>query len=312
MIYLIESESNQLLKEYIANIIKKYENTVYIDYNTSNIDDVLAEASYYSMFNEEKLLIVKNANIFCSDKISEEITNKLLSYFSNPNKLTTIIFITNAKIDLRKKITKYVKDNFNLIQIPSLKPRDLKNKLKEMFENDGYTIEDESLYYIMNNNLNNYDLIYNEVAKIKLFYNKPQKIMYNDVLNIVAKSIETNNFKFIDAIISKDIKEAFKLYNDLKLLKVEPLGLISLLAREYRLMLFTKILKEEHYSIYEISSELNLQDWQLEKISKNASKYKIKTLESQIIGLANLDLKIKSGKIDKWLGLAKFIVDSAE
>jgi len=128
----------------------------------------------------------------------------------------------------------------------------------------------------------------------------------------VAKSIETNNFKFIDAIISKDIKEAFKLYNDLKLLKVEPLGLISLLAREYRLMLFTKILKEEHYSIYEISSELNLQDWQLEKISKNASKYKIKTLESQIIGLANLDLKIKSGKIDKWLGLAKFIVDSAE
>ena len=35
-------------------------------------------------------------------------------------------------------------------------------------------------------------------------------------------------------------------------------------------------------------------------------------LKNRMVDLANLDLAIKSGKIDKWLGLAKFIVDAAE
>ncbi len=312
MIYLVASESNQLINEELKIIIDGSINTLYIDYHNSSIDDILAEASYYSMFNEKKIIIVKNADIFASDKISEDITNKLLSYFADPNELTTLIFTTNGKIDTRKKITKYISDNYNFVQIPALKPRDLANKVKGLFNKSGYKIDDDAIYYIINNNANNYDLVYNEIEKIMLYYKKPCKVLYDDVTNIVARSLDTNNFKFVDAVVSKDVGEAFKIANDLKLMKVEPLSLIGLLAREYRLMLFTKILKEEHYSIYDICNELSLKDWQLDKISRNSMKYKLDSLKMRLIDLSKLDLNIKSGKIDKWLGLSKFIVDSAE
>lgn len=312
MIYLIASESNQLLKEKLDDIISDFENVTYINYVNSTMDEILAEASYYSMFDEKKALIVKNANCFANDKISEENSNKLLNYLANPNDLTTLIFTTNAKIDMRKKITKQIKDKYNLINILPLKPREIVMKIKEIFLSNGYSVGEDSINYIIKNNANNYDLIYSEINKIMLFYIKPCKILYDDVVNIVAKSLDANNFKFVDMIVAKDIKEAFKIYQDLKLTKVEPLSLIGLLAREFRLMYFAKILKEEHYSIYDICTELALQDWQLEKFLVNGKKYKIDELATKLKELAILDLNIKSGKIDKWVGIAKIIVDFSE
>lgn len=312
MIYLIASESNQLINEELNRIINGCINTLYIDYHNSNIDDILAEASYYSMFNDEKVIVVKNADIFSSEKIGDDNSNKLLSYFENPNSLTTLVFTTNGKVDMRKKITKYINDNYKLLQIPALKPKDLATRIRTMFNEKNYKIDDETIYYITNNNANNYDLVYREIEKIMLYYNKPSNVLYEDVINIVARSLDANNFKFVDAVVSKDIGEAFKILNDLKLMKVEPLSLIGLLAREYRLMLFNKILKEEHYSLYDICNELGLKDWQLDKISRNSMKYKVDVLKMRLIDLAKLDLNIKSGKIDKWIGLSKFIVDSAE
>lgn len=312
MIYLIASESNQLIKEYLQEIIQNCSNVLYLDFHNCDIDSVLAEASYYSMFNENKVLVVKNADCFCSEKISENDSNKLLNYFSNPNEFTTLVFIINGKPDMRRKITKYIKDNQKFIAIPTLKPRELLNKVKEKFDKCGYEITDESIYYIINNNANNYDLVNNEIDKIMLYYNKPCKVLYNDVINIVARSLDTNNFKFVDAVISKDIRKSFKILDDLRLMKVEPLSLVGLLAREYRLMLFSKILKKEHFSNFDICNELGLQDWQLDKILRNSEKYKIENLKQVIVSLAKLDLNIKSGMIDKWLGLSKFIIDSAE
>ena len=67
MIYLITGESNQLIKEYLHDIIVGCENIIYIDYHNSSIDEILAEASYYSMFNEEKIIVVKNADCFSSN-----------------------------------------------------------------------------------------------------------------------------------------------------------------------------------------------------------------------------------------------------
>ena len=239
-------------------------------------------------------------------------SNKLLKYFDEPNELTTLVFTTNNKVDMRKKITKVLKEKYHFVNIENLKPRDIFTKVKDKFNSEGYIIDDESVNYIITNNANNYDLVYNEIEKIMLYYQKPCKVKYEDIINIVARSLDTNNFKFVDMIVSKNICEAFKLYDDIKLMKVEPLALIGLLAREYRLMLFVKLLKQEHYSNYEVCSELKLQDWQLEKYIKNSLKFKVDELKNRMVDLANLDLAIKSGKIDKWLGLAKFIVDAAE
>lgn len=109
--YLIYGESFRLIEEEIQKIIKNETNSVTIDLMDSNIEDVLTEATYVSMFEESKFIIVKNALLFTSNKEKEEDVQKLLNYMENPVPSTTIIFTTYEKIDNRKKVTKAFEKN---------------------------------------------------------------------------------------------------------------------------------------------------------------------------------------------------------
>ena len=171
------------------------------------------------------------------------------------------------------------------------------------------SIDEESIKYIISNSLNNYDLIMMEIEKLILYYNKPSKINYNDVLNISARNINTNNFLFVDAIVNNDLEKSLNLYNDLKIMKVEPTVLISLIARDFRIMYNIKTMLNENANEYTILNELGLMDWQLNKYLQKVFPYKLEELKNILINLANLDLNIKKGKIDRFLGLELFILN---
>ena len=161
----------------------------------------------------------------------------------------------------------------------------------------------------MDNSLNNYDVTMNEVNKLILYYDEPTYIKTEDVLNIVSKSLNNNNFLLVDAIVENDLEKSLNLLKDLKILKVEPTVLISLIARDFRIMLNVKNLLNNNKREYEIMNELKLQDWQLERYLKKVFPYKLKELENIILKLAQIDLDIKSGKIDKYIALELFILD---
>ena len=308
-IVLITGESILLINEKINEIVKDNKNITSFDMNANTIEDVLLEAGYFSMFEEEKFIIVRNANFFGSGKLNEKEADSLLKYFENPNSLSNIIFICSEKIDSRKKITKALKEKYEMITIPTLKYYEIENRVEKYFGKEGYKIDKDTVKYIVANSLNNYDLVMNEVEKIILYYNHPSYIKKSDVENIVSKSMNTNNFLFVNAIIDGDLEKSLALLKDLKTMKVEPTILISLIARDIRIMLNIKKLLEENKREYEILNELKLMDWQLEKYLKKAFPYKIKELEEWLVKLTKLDLKIKSGKLEKYDALELFILD---
>ena len=303
MLYLLVSNSYHILDEEIKKIVKdeKYE---VIDYLKTTLEDIVMEASYSDLFSNKKILIIKNATFF-STKID---TSSLDKYLLNINPNTILIFTCN-NIDERLKIVKTFKDSYNYKINNILYQKDIVNKLIEIAEKKDYNLSIESAIYISKSSLDNYDIAYNNLEKIFLYYNKPCKINESDVINLVSVSLEENNFKFIESVINNDTENAFKILNDLKIKKIEPLSLFNLLAREYRLML---ILKEEYQkkSRSYIMKLLNIRDWQLEKLLKQASRYNKEYLEDKLIEICEYDYQIKSGKIDKFLALELFILNN--
>ena len=293
-IYLITSDSIRLIDEELKKILKKEKNIETFDLNSVELEDILIEAQYVSMFNDKRAIVVKNANIFGSGKIAEKKTELLLKYLESPNEDTILIFTYNDKCDTRKKITKLIQEKYSYISIPKLSFNDLANKIRNDLKSDGFSIESDSINYI-----NNYDLIYNELEKLKIYYDKPCKISFNDVKKIISNNIDDNNFKFIEAVINNNLKKAFKLLDDLSLLKVEPISLVSLLAREYRLLYCTKTLYDNKRDLMSISRELKLQNWQVEKMLKNSFKYTYDELENNILNLNECDIQMKSIYFDK-------------
>ena len=308
-IYVISANSYHLVDLEIKKIIKDQVPLVF-NLNSCSIDDLLEEASYFDLTGELKYLIASNADFLSSSKLSDKDENKLLSYLKNPNLNTIIIFTTYAPIDNRRKIVKFIKDQYKVINIPSWDKLKMKEEARNYLINKGYKIDNDSINYIVNNVYNNIDILYNELDKIILYYtNKNKIIYYKDIESIIGKEIDSNNYHFINAVIEKNLEEALRIWKNLKVYKVDSLTLINLLAREYRLMYNIKVLEKKNISLNELAHNLSLQDWQIKKLYNNSLKYRREELLKNLYLLANMDLKIKKGDNDKDIILYPFLLE---
>ena len=234
-IYLISNESFRLIDKEISKIVKDNAYEIF-NLNKSSIKEVLEEASYFSLDNNKKYLVISNADIFGSDKIDDSITDSLINYFNNPNPNTVLIFTTQKPIDSRKKIVKELKSKYKVINAPKMDRKQISEKLTNYVKENDFDIDYQSVNYIVNNCYNNLDIMFNELDKIMLYYNFPCRIKYTDVIAIVGAELDSNNFHFVNAVIDKKLEESLKLLNSLKIYKVDSTILATLLAREYRLM----------------------------------------------------------------------------
>ncbi len=307
--YLVYGESFHLINEEVEKITKNSPNIVTMDLNINTLEDVLTEATYVSMFNEEKYIIVKNSYIFTSKKVHDSVVDLFLKYMENPVPLSKIIFTSLENIDLRKKLTKNFKEHYRIINTNIVKRDDLIYKIREYVRSNKYKIETEAINYLISNLQSNYDLIYSELNKLFLYYNEPCMITYEDVKNITSKCLNDNNFKFVESVINKDLNTANNILKDLYTLKVDPIALISLLAREYRLILYTKILMSNGFYKDSLTKKLSLQDWQVDKLIKEGNNYSDSEIKKYLKFIAEIDYKIKRGIYDKFMALKLILIN---
>ena len=307
MLYLISIPSYHLIDNEIKKVVKEND---YVDFNMArtSIKDIIDEASYYTLTGDEKYIVVSNANFFGSEKLDEKDNELLLNYIKNPIKSTVIIFTTTMPIDLRKSITKEIKSKYKLININKFNYKDYETEINKYISSKGFKIEYDCIKYLINNSYDNLDIMFNEIDKMMLYYNHLTTIKYKDLLQVVGSVIDNNNFHFVEAVINKNLKLSLKLFSDLKVYKTEPVMLISLLAREYRLMYYVKKMYQNKKMLVSICSELKLQDWQVNKLYNNSIKYSEKELLSNLVELCNCDTAIKKGMWDKDVALISFLL----
>ncbi|HIS90202.1 MAG TPA: DNA polymerase III subunit delta [Candidatus Faecisoma merdavium] len=310
MIYILYGTINYLINKEISKIIEDNNideiNINKYDLTNTYLTDIINDASSMSLFDDKKIIIVNNSYIFTgtSKKVLEQDTTILENYLNNINDNTILIFIVNNdKIDERKKITKLIKKigivkEFNSIDNISL--------VKELFSD--YNISTDNIKYLLERVGDDTTLLATEIGKIKIYKDKDKNITKDDITNLISKSLEVNNFKLIDAIINKNKNEAIMLYQDRIKLNEEPIAIIIALANQIRIMYQVKELYLNGYTENNIASILKIHPYRVKLANQNSKKYDSDILLNYLKQLANLDISIKTGKIDKQLGLELFIL----
>lgn len=297
--YLIEQELNKIIKETkIDEInINKY------DLSIDNINSVINDASSMSLFDDKKLIIVNNAICFTGAK--KDIDTTLLEqYLNNINENTIIVFIVNNdNLDERKKITKLVK---KIGVVKEYNSADKESIVKRLFED--YNISSNSIKLLIDRVGDDVTLLSSEINKIKLYKDNNKTITDEDILNLTSKSLEANNFKLIDAIIKNDKKLALELYYERLRVNEEPIAIIITLANQIRIIYQVKQLYLSGHTENSIASILKIHPYRVKLAYQSSKKYDSDILIKYLYELSNLDIKIKTGKIDKKLALELFIL----
>ena len=313
-IYLIYGNENYLIKKKLDEIITKNniekDNIIRYNLDEVNVSEAIIEASTVSMFQTSKLIICEGCK-FLTGENKKEINHNidmLLEYINHPFSDVYLVFIVEKeKLDDRKKIVKELKKLSKVVECKKIENYNLNSYLENYIKDKGYIITSKNIDLIIS--IAGLDLanLINEIDKLLIYKDTDKNISEDDIKNLICVNIEDNIFALTNAIMNNQKEQIIKIYKDLISMGEDEIKLVATLANQFRLLLQVKLMKNNGYSDNEMISTLKEHPYRI-KLAKN-SLFSEDKLKDKILKLSELDYKIKSGNIDKNLGLELFLLD---
>ncbi len=319
MMYLVFGEQELLVNKMIDKLAKSELgeidefNLVSFDAYKSPLYEIVNDASTVPFMADKKVVVVKNSYFLTTENPKlefEQSFNELEEYLDNQNTSVVVIFsVVTSKLDDKKPLVKKIKEKSKIYALDNVSKKDLPRVVKQMFDKQGMTITNDALTEFLSRCGDDMYLINCEIEKLSCY---KKEIDIKDIELMVAKKIEDNVFEMIDAIFSKKLDKVFKLYYDLKMNNNEPLTLISLIASQVRFLYQVMFLKDKGYSENNIANELSCHPYRARVALEKVYRLNKMDLTDILEELSALDIKIKSGQIDRFVGFELFLLNACK
>ena len=275
--------------------------------NLDTLENIIDDAQTISLFNDKKVIIINNSNIFTAKKNNiEQNTQVFEQYLENINPDTILIFVLyEEKLDERKKIVKVFKQKGQVKLFSN--NTNIHNLVKEMFS--GYQINFNTINLLIDRVGKNLAILEQEANKIITYKGDDINITDEDVVSLTHKSFDIDIFALIDAIIKKDKLQALNIYHEMLKLNEEPIKIIVMLSNQFRIIYQTKEMYKKGYTENDIASTLAIHPYRIKLALNSSRNYSNQNLLEYIKKLADLDIGIKTGNINKEIGLELFIIN---
>ncbi|WP_261305676.1 DNA polymerase III subunit delta [Paenibacillus andongensis] len=282
------------------------------DLSEISLSAVLEDAETLPFMVPKKLVIAKNALFFTGAKESSKIEHhldRLTDYLKSPAEHTVVVFTVDAdKLDERKKIVKALKDLEAAVPFLSLSPEELQQWVAKQAQQLGFSFTGEAADQLILYTGGNLQSLSAEIEKISLYVGVGTEASVDVIDQLVARSTEQNVFILIEDIVNVRLERAFVILEELLKQREEPIKIAALIARQFRIMLQVKELSKQGYSQQQMASQIGLHPFAVKVAEGQARKYDIEKLSRIMSQLADLDFQMKTGKIDKVLGLELFLL----
>lgn len=316
--YRSRQKLNQIIEHY-KEIHKSGLNLKFFDCQIVDFQDFEDEVRSKSMFKEKKLIVLNN--VFLSQRFKENFL-KNSSKFVYPDDI--ILFYEEKEVSSAESLFKFLKKEAKSQEFKLLEGQRLKNWAKKEFENYRMNINSTALDQLINYVGNNLWQMANEIKKLvnyrsgkrvnEVIVSSPpfanaQVIEVEDVELLVRPKIETDIFKTIDAIAFKNKKQALELLHKHLEKGDNPLYLLSMINFQFRNLLIIKDLIEKNRTYYSILKTSKLHPFVVKKSWQQASRFSLSELKKIYQKIFQVDLTIKTGKIEPETALDVLIAE---
>lgn len=319
-VYCLYGEESYFIEETIKRIkevlsaSEEVEMTIF-DLEETPVDFVMDEADTFPFLSEKKLVIAKNASFLkAAEKGKEKIDHdlkRLENWLNHPSDFAVTIFTAPyEKLDERKKITKLMKETSIFLHAEALNEKDLATWIRMEVSKFGKTIMDDALDKLVEMVGENMTGLQMEIEKLALYLGEEKTITIDLVENLVARTLEHDAFKMLNAFLSHQNSEAIQIYHDLLQQKEEPIMLVGLLANNIRTMNNVYYLHKKGYPPAQISKQLKIHPYRVKLVLENKNRPSEGSLLKALNELAEIDLKLKTASSNREKYLELFLLKS--
>lgn len=286
-------------------------NKVVVDLDEVAVQQLIREAESPPFFGERRIVIGRNARFLSTAKAKQKVEHRpeeLLRYAQEPLPTTVVVLLVpEEKLDTRKKVVKMLEKAARTVRCDPLEGKELEKWVLDRFRRHGVKAQPEVVRRLIRQVGSDLRLLHNECAKLAVYAGTGGTVSSEDVDRMVPRTLEEDVFKLMDRAAGRKVEEAFSILYDLLNQREEPIRILALMIRQFRILLQVKLLAAQGKSEREIASLLGLHPYPVKLARRQGKAYSERQLRRLLLSAIETDQAIKSGKIDKTFALERFL-----
>lgn len=287
-------------------------NADYFDGREVDPGAVIAAARTLPMMSDRRLVVVRRAG-----DLKGGAREAVIEYFSSPNP-STVLVLSAAGLALKgsgaraedKKLVEAAAKAGDAVNFARPSARALPQVIADMARERGKRIEPAAVGLFIDLAGDETLGIDHQLEKVILYVGDRDRISRDDVLEAVADVKEANVFEFTDAIGARDAEGALKSFRRMLDQGQEPLMILGMLLRHFRLLWKIREHVEGGQTPGQISKLVKLNEW----VIKNSYLPQIRKFPDADTGriartLADLDIRLKSTRADREILFERTVIN---
>lgn len=245
-------------------------------------------------FTDKKIIYIKDSGFFKAGK--KEESEKFEAFIKSIPDFV-ILIIDEKEADKRSKLYKMINTQHSVIPFDYPGEDKVYEMLLQKAALLGLAIDETLLKYFLRNMPEDIAYSMGEFDKLADYVGSTQ-VTKKAIESVCVFSLEKRIFELVKKIAHRNANEAFQIYHTLIESKESPIGILVLVARQYRMMLQVKYLLKNKMTSKDIASKLKLPYFALKEITAQINLYSFKELEEILSKCLQTDKDIKSGKME--------------
>lgn len=305
--YLLYGEESYLKKQYKEKLTKAMfpdgdtVNYAYYEGKGTEPSKLIDLAETLPFFAERRLIVVENSGFFKSS------VPELADYIKQMPDTACFLFV-EEEVDKRGKMFKAVKETGYALEMKRQDEKTLLLWIARQVKREQKQIKESTARYLLERVGTDMENLEKELEKLFGYTLGNAEVTVSDIDAICTVQVENKIFKMVDAAAAKKQKEMLDYYYDLLSLKEPPLKILSLLSRQFRLLLETKELIKEGHGKAQIANVTKQPPFAAEKCIRQCRGFSENQLKKILEEAVELEELAKSGRLDQQISVELFIV----
>lgn len=287
-----------------------------IDGKETTLDQFISSIETLPFMDDRKIVIVKDFELLKGKKknFSDSDEKYLIDHLDNIPESTVLVFVVYGDVDKRKSLVKKIDKKGIVFNCDKLSDMDLFKWVKKKFEANNVTIDNPQIMYFIDkegyrdkSSEKTLSDLENEINKISSFVGKENKVTNEVVDKLSQKKVENDIFKLIDYVGEKNSCNAMRILNDMMYEGESVLGIFSMIARQFKVVMQVRQLQIEGHTSKTIAEKLKIHPFVVSKALKQSNNFSDDIIIEMLNYILESDYKIKNGLVRDTLALEMLI-----
>lgn len=310
--YLLYGQERYLIRQYrdklIHAISSKDDTMNFSSYEGEAVNqkEIIDLAETLPFFADRRLILIEDSGLF------KKNGDDLAEYLPQAPESTYFVFVED-EIDKRSKLFKAIaKAGGAAIEFGTQTEEVLYRWIGHRLKKEGLAITQNAYQLFISKTGTDMENIDKELEKLICYCMDKDTIEVADVEAITTEQTQNKVFEMVDAIASRQKKNALDLYYDLLALREASMRIMYLITRQFHILLIVKAMSSRGFANKDIAAKAGCPEWAVRKYQAQCKAFSMEQLKSAIRLGTEYEEAVKTGQMDDQMAVELFILQMSE